>query len=74
MAKTPGESAANDARLLKLEEKVAYQDKLIADLNEVVVSLHRAANDLSVRLRNIEGSLRSELGARDVPNEKPPHY
>lgn len=74
MAKTPGESAASDARLLKLEEKVAYQDKLIADLNEVVVSLHRAANDLSVRLRNIEGSLRSELGARDVPNEKPPHY
>jgi uncharacterized coiled-coil protein SlyX len=74
MAKTPDERAANEARLLKLEEKVAYQDKLIADLNEVVVSLHRAANDLTVRLRNIEGSLRSELGARDVPNEKPPHY
>lgn len=74
MAKTPGESSVNEARLLKLEEKVAYQDKLIADLNDVVVSLHRAAADLSVRLRNIEGTLRSELGARDVPNEKPPHY
>jgi uncharacterized coiled-coil protein SlyX len=74
MAKTPGGSAASDARLLKLEEKVAYQDKLIADLNDVVVSLHRSVGELGTRLRNVEGSLRSELGARDVPNEKPPHY
>jgi uncharacterized coiled-coil protein SlyX len=74
MAKTPGESAARDARLLKLEEKVAYQDKLIADLNDVVVSLSRLTGELGVRLRNVESSLRSELGARDVPNEKPPHY
>ena len=74
MAKTPGEGSVNEARLVKLEEKVAYQDKLIADLNEVVVSLHRLTGDLGVRLRNIEGTVRSELGARDVPNEKPPHY
>ena len=74
MAKTPGESSENEARLVKLEEKVAYQDKLIADLNEVVVSLHRLTGDLGVRLRSIEGTVRSELGARDVPNEKPPHY
>jgi uncharacterized coiled-coil protein SlyX len=74
MAKTPGESSANEARLLKLEEKVAFQDKLIADLNDVVVALHRLTDALSVRLRNVESALRSEVGARDVPNEKPPHY
>lgn len=74
MTKTPGERAASDARLLKLEEKVAYQDKLIADLNDVVVSLHRLTDALGARLRNVESSLRSEVGARDVPNEKPPHY
>ena len=74
MAKTPDELAASDARLLKLEEKVAYQDKLIADLNDVVVSLHRLTDSLGARLRNVESSLRSELGASDVPNEKPPHY
>jgi uncharacterized coiled-coil protein SlyX len=73
MAKT-GEGAAGDARLLKLEEKVAYQDKLIADLNDVVVSLNREVDALSVRLRSVESTLGSELGARDVPNEKPPHY
>jgi len=74
MPKTPGESSANEARLLKLEEKVAFQDKLIADLNDVVVALHRLTDALSVRLRNVESALRSEVGARDVPNEKPPHY
>ena len=74
MPKTPGESSVSDARLLKLEEKVAYQDRLIADLNDVVVSLNRALDHLSVRFRNVESALRSEVGARDVPNEKPPHY
>ena len=33
-------AATNDeSRLLKLEEKVAYQDKIIHELNEVVVAL-----------------------------------
>jgi uncharacterized coiled-coil protein SlyX len=74
MAKTPGESSVSEARLVKLEEKVAYQDKLIADLNDVVVSLHRLTEALSARFRTVESALRSEVGPRDVPNEKPPHY
>lgn len=74
MAKAPAERVNDEARLLKLEEKVAYQDKLIAELNDVVVSLHRTADALSGRVRTIERELRAELGARDMPNEKPPHY
>jgi uncharacterized coiled-coil protein SlyX len=74
MPKTPDVRALEEARLLKLEEKVAYQDKLIAELNDVVVSLHRATDALSSRLQTVERELRSELGARDMPNEKPPHY
>jgi len=74
MPPTPELDAEKEARLLRLEEKVAYQDKLIAELNDVVVSLHHEADGLAVRLRNIEGALRTELGGRDVPNEKPPHY
>jgi uncharacterized coiled-coil protein SlyX len=66
--------ASEEARLLKLEEKVAYQDKLIAELNEVVVSLHRRNDLLEARFATIEGALRSEIGLRDVPHEKPPHY
>ena len=62
------------ARLLVLEEKVAYQDKTIAELNEVVVALHRRVDELRGRLDTAEGTLRQELGPRDVPNERPPHY
>jgi uncharacterized coiled-coil protein SlyX len=74
MPKPHEPQATDEARVLKLEEKVAYQDKLIAELNEVVVSLHRVTDTLSDRLRTIERELRSELGARDMPNEPPPHY
>jgi len=74
MPPTPETEAGTATRLLKLEEKVAYQDKLIADLNDVVVSLHRRSDELEGRLLSLERTLRSELGGRDMPNEPPPHY
>lgn len=63
-----------EARLLKLEEKVAYQDKLVADLNDVVVGLHRRVDELRARLDTAERTMRQELEGRDIGNEKPPHY
>lgn len=63
-----------EARLLKLEEKVAYQDKTIAELNDVVVTLNRRTAELHERLEAIERVVRNELGGRDAPHEKPPHY
>jgi uncharacterized coiled-coil protein SlyX len=66
--------APAEARVLRLEEKVAYQDKLIAELNDVVVSLQRRADELARRLEVAERTLRSELGGREMPNETPPHY
>jgi uncharacterized coiled-coil protein SlyX len=68
------EVGPNDARLLKLEEKVAYQEKLIAELNEVVVALNRRASELGTRLEAVERTIRAELAPREMPNEKPPHY
>lgn len=62
------------ARLLQLEEKVAYQDKTIAELNDVVVGLHRRIDELFKRTEAAERALQNELGGRDAPNEKPPHY
>jgi len=65
----------NDAgRLLTLEEKVAYQDKTIADLNQVVVDLNRLVSELGARLKELEGLFGAELSRRDMPNDKPPHY
>ena len=63
-----------DARLLNLEEKIAYQDKTIAELNDVVVALNRQVSDLQARLSQVERLLGGELSRREMPNEKPPHY
>ena len=63
-----------DARLLTLEEKVAYQDKTILELNEVVTGLNRQVTDLKSRLEQMERLVGGELSRREMPNEKPPHY
>lgn len=65
---------APDSRLLALEEKVAYQDKLIAELNEVVVKLNLSASSLEGRMKELERLFGTELSRREMPNEKPPHY
>ena len=65
---------SNETRLLRLEEKVAYQDKTIAELNDVIVALNRRVTELHQRLGAVERVVGSELGGRDAPHEKPPHY
>lgn len=64
----------SDARLLTLEEKVAYQDKTIAELNDVVVLLNRQLGQVTRRVTELERLLGAELSRRDMPQEKPPHY
>jgi uncharacterized coiled-coil protein SlyX len=66
--------SADASRLLTLEEKVAYQDKTIAELNEVVVTLNREVVSMSARLKDLERLFGAEISRRDMPNEKPPHY
>ncbi len=66
--------SGSDSRLLALEEKVAYQDKTIAELNDVVVDLNRQVADLVKRFAQMERLVGSELSRREMPNEKPPHY
>jgi uncharacterized coiled-coil protein SlyX len=67
-------SGSDDARLINLEEKVAYQDKTIAELNDVVVTLNRQVSDLQARVSQVERLVGGELSRREMPNEKPPHY
>jgi SlyX protein len=67
-------SGSDSPRLLNLEEKIAYQDKTIAELNEVVVTLNRQVSELKARLEQVERLVGSELSRREMPNEKPPHY
>jgi SlyX protein len=68
------ETMSDAARLLTLEEKVAYQDKTIAELNDVVTDLNRLVATLTSRLADLERLFGAELSRREMPNEKPPHY
>jgi uncharacterized coiled-coil protein SlyX len=64
----------NYDRLLTLETKVAYQDKHIAELNDIVVELNKSVDMLTKRIEGAERILKAEFSSREVPNEKPPHY
>lgn len=62
-------------RIGELERRIAEQDKVIADLNDMVVAQWRKIDSLERRL----GELRDEfdaasLGRPDGPEPPPPHY
>jgi SlyX protein len=63
----------DNERFLVLETKVAYQEKLIADLNEVILQRGREIDTLTARVQNLEKSF-SEGAGPDPSHEPPPHY
>ena len=66
-----------DKRLTEIETKLAYQEDLIQDLNQVVILMQKQIDSLELRnnilrenLKQIEESLPNDQD----PNEVPPHY
>jgi len=66
-------SADGEERFVALETKLAYQEKLLAELNEVLVEHSRVLYELRKRAQQSEAALRDVLEEKP-PNEKPPHY
>jgi len=64
----------DERRFVTLETKIAYQEKTISDLNEVVIEQSRASEKLMRRLTRLEQQVEQLLGHHDAPAEKPPHY
>lgn len=64
----------DERRFVTLETKIAYQEKAIADLNDVVVEQGRVFEKLVRRITRLEQQLEQLLGQFDAPAEKPPHY
>lgn len=58
-------------RIVELEVRVAYQDKLLADLDEVVRSFVARVEALERRVRELEQTPAPRVGPAD---ETPPHY
>ncbi|MBT8495810.1 MAG: SlyX family protein [Deltaproteobacteria bacterium] len=61
-----------DERVVELEVRIAYQDKLIADLDEVIRTFARRVEVLERRVDELSDSLHADpVGPADEP---PPHY
>lgn len=62
-----------EERFIALETRIAYQDKLLLELHEVLLERGRQVDQLEARLAAIKKQL--EAGSEPhVPNEPPPHY
>jgi len=67
----------SEESIIRLETKVAYQDDLIQQLNEVVVDQHQRLRDLESKTGLLSKKLEDllELAAEErTSGERPPHY
>jgi SlyX protein len=65
----------SDPRLIQLEMRVAHQEKIISELNDVVTAQWKRMETMERQLRRFSEEL-AELGSGDAPpaNQRPPHY
>jgi SlyX protein len=64
---------SKDDRLTELEIRVSHQDKVIADLNDVITAQWKKIEMLERQLRRLDEEVQA-LDMTDTPNQKPPHY
>ena len=63
-----------EERLTELETRISYQDKIIDDLNNVVIELRKEVNLLRAQYNKVRESLEDD-NIKDADQEtKPPHY
>lgn len=61
-----------EERLVRLEATVAFQDRLISDLNEIVTQFARRVERLETELKRFQDRAQEpEIGPHHDP---PPHY
>ena len=60
-------------RFIQIETKIAYQEKLLFELNEVVLGHTRTVDRLEARVLQLERMLREQVGDA-IGHEPPPHY
>jgi len=66
--------ADHSARLDALEAHFAHQDRLIAELNDVITSQWRKIAALERHLARLRDELQNADDPRDGPEPPPPHY
>lgn len=63
-----------EQRLIDLETKIAYQDKTIEDLSDVIYKQQQQIHNLEKSLELLKNQINS-IGENEIRgHEKPPHY
>jgi SlyX protein len=63
-----------EERFVFLETKLAYQERLLEELNQVLIDKSREHDEFKRRLKTLEDLARQGDTDRKVPHEAPPHY
>ncbi len=61
-------------RITELEIRMEHQDKLIADLNDVITDQWKKLDMLERQLKRLGEDIESLQPAEATGNQKPPHY
>ena len=62
------------ARLDALEMRIAHQDQMIAELNDVITQQWRKIDALERQGAHLREQFQNIGAQRDAPDQKPPHY
>lgn len=63
-----------EKRLIDLETKISFQDKVIEDLHEVIYQQQQQLSQIEKSLESFKNQVKSGGENEIRPNEKPPHY
>lgn len=61
-------------RIIELETRVAYQAKLLEDLDGVILSFGKLLDAMEKRVRRLEDQQQEPLDPMEPHNTPPPHY
>ena len=61
-------------RITELEVKVAFQEKLIADLDDVIRELREQVDRLERDVRELREQGAGQVEKTTLEDDKPPHY
>lgn len=63
-----------EERIIEIETRLAYQGKLLSDLDEVVRNFAERVEKLEKKLRLLESALLENREEMEPHNTPPPHY
>jgi len=63
-----------EERIIELEVKIAYQDKVIADLDEVLRTFATHVQQLQREVTELKEAMRTGQAAIGPADDAPPHY